>query len=88
MSETVTAEVKAAWFAKRFGVTGNQPITERHGADWRTMSLGGCPIAAKGTAEFRAAHLALPRGRLTPEDWLARIDALEAGATSLDDLTN
>jgi hypothetical protein len=72
MSETVTAEEKAAWFAKRFGVTGNQPITERHSAPWRTSSIGGRPV--RGTAEHRAAHLALPRGRLTPEDWQARID--------------
>jgi hypothetical protein len=80
MSEAVTAAERAEFFRNRFGSAGNQPVTERHGAAWRTMSLGGRPIAAKGTAEYRAVHRALPRGPMTPSEWEARLEAILAEA--------
>jgi hypothetical protein len=92
MSETVTGEERDEFLRSRFGIVDGL-ITERHGADWRTMSLAGRPIAAKPTAEYRAAHLALPPGpkRMSPAELdayfakqRARIDQLEAGATRLE----
>jgi hypothetical protein len=79
MSE-VTAAERTEFFRKRFGVTSNKPITERRTDGGHFTSVNGRPVNPKATAEYRAAHRALPRGPMTPSEWEARLEAILAEA--------
>jgi len=85
--ELTPSETAAFW--KRLGVEGNQPIRE-HRSDGFLVAIGGRPLGHK--REHRTARRALSpsrRAELLARSravMSARIAALEAGATSLDDL--
>jgi len=66
----VSSDERPAFFKQHFGVTGDQVLTERKHA----------PFLQIGTAEYRAAHLALPPAKrhMSPADWQRRLDKLEA----------
>jgi hypothetical protein len=91
MSERqLSASERDAFFREHFRVDANGMVieTRKHSGGY-PVSIDGRPVRSK--AEYRAAHRALPPGpkRLSPAEldawfasWRARIDELEAGATS------
>jgi hypothetical protein len=71
MSETVTAQEKAEFIRKHFGVSGDKAvIRERKRA----------PFIRVGSSEYRAAHLALPPAKpsMTADDWQLRLELILA----------